>query len=231
MESLNLNGNNLGCFELAVSIDNDALYKRYLHNDLLTFMNLYCEDNFIDRDKFIKKDISRIYVGNEFCHNLFPDNFTLIKILSKAKCDNLNVTLAFTYMKDCYIEKNKNIIDKVYLWCKDNKFNIEIIINDFGMIKLLEGKEDCFSLNLGVLLNKRRKDPRYIYKNGYKEKEFCENNLNNDLLYDYLKKYNINRFEYETCNYKIKVPKGNHSHHMPFYQTNTSDYCTLYAMC
>ena len=231
MESLNLNEVCENDFELAITIDNDVLYKRYLHNDFSTFINMYYKDNFINKEKFIKKDISRIYIGNEFCHNLFPDEVTLIKILNKAKADNINVTLAFTYIKDCYIEKNKNIIDKVYLWCKDNKFKIEIIINDFGMIKLLENKKDYFSLNLGVLLNKRRKDPRYIYKNGFNESMLSENNLNSDLLHIYLKKYNINVYEYESCNYKIKIPRGNHSLHIPFYQTNTSDYCPLYAMC
>lgn len=29
----------------------------------------------------------------------------------------------------------------------------------------------------------------------------------------------------------IKIPEGKHSLHMPFYLTNMSQYCPLYAMC
>ena len=29
----------------------------------------------------------------------------------------------------------------------------------------------------------------------------------------------------------MKIAVGNHSLHIPFYQTNTSQFCTLYAVC
>lgn len=64
MESLNLNEVCENDFELAITIDNDVLYKRYLNNDFSTFINMYYEDNFINKEKFIKKDISRIYICN-----------------------------------------------------------------------------------------------------------------------------------------------------------------------
>ena len=98
---------------------------------------------------------------------------------------------------------------------------------------MFKGKTDIFNFVLGVLLNKRKKDPRYIYKNGYKEnkKTMAKNNLNSTRFNNFLKGYNINRYEYEVCGYKIDIAKGNHSLQLPFYQTNTSQYCPLYAMC
>ena len=31
--------------------------------------------------------------------------------------------------------------------------------------------------------------------------------------------------------HKVTIPDGHHSLHLPFFQTNTSQYCTLYAVC
>ena len=101
------------------------------------------------------------------------------------------------------------------------------------MIKLVQDKSDYFILNLGVLLNKRKKDPRYVYKKGYKEnnKLIGKNNLNSYIFNRFLNENNIKRYEYENCGYDIEIAEGNHSLHIPFYVTNTSQYCTLYAMC
>ena len=87
---------------------------------------------------------------------------------------------------------------------------------------------------LGVLLNKRRKDVRLPYKHGIGNHvdSLAENNLNCGFYQDYLKNtFDIQRFEFESCGYKVTIPDGHHSLHLPFFQTNTSQYCTLYAVC
>lgn len=219
--------------ELAIAIDNDILYDKYLNMEIKDFKREYLKENFIDDYKLFQKDISRIYIGNEFCHNLFPEIKLLISMLNKAKEEELKVTLCFTYIRECYIEKTQNLINTIYKWCKENNRNIEIVINDWGMLKLIEDKKDCFDFVLGVLLNKRKKDPRYIYKNGYIENKelMAKNSLNNLNINKFLGDYEIKRYEYESCGYKISIAEGCHSLHLPFYQTNTSQYCPLYAMC
>lgn len=219
--------------ELAVTLDNDILYKKYIEKDIKDFKKDYLKENFAENHKLFKKDINRLYIGNEFCHNLFPEVKLLINMLEKAKGEKLQVTLAFTYMRDYYIEKIKDIIDLVYNWCEENNILIEVIINDFGMLKLVEDKTDYFKLSLGVLLNKRKKDPRYIYKKGYNEnkKLIAENSLNSSIFNKFLKDNKISRFEYENCGYKMSIAEGKHSLHIPFYQTNTSQFCPLHAMC
>ena len=114
----------------------------------------------------------------------------------------------------------------------DNK-RIEIVINDWGMVELFENKKNYISLSLGVLLNKRKKDPRYMYKKGYDENKelISENSLNSNIFSEFLNENNINRYEYESNGYTMKIAEGKHSLQMPFYVTNTSQYCTLYAMC
>lgn len=156
-----------------------------------------------------------------------------MEMIQKAKQERLDITICFTYIRECYIEKTKGVIDKLYNWCIKNNKKIEIVINDWGMIKLVENKGDYLTLSLGVLLNKRKKDPRYIYKNGYEENKnlIAKNNLNSSIFTKFLEINNIKRYEYESCGYKIDIAEGNHSLHIPFYVTNTSQYCTLYAMC
>lgn len=226
-------GNVLESIELAVTLDNDILYKKYIEKDIKAFKKDYLKENFAENHKLFQKDINRLYIGNEFCHNLFPEVKLLINMLEKAKREKLQITLCFTYMRESSIEKTKDIIDKVYNWCEKNNTVIEIIINDFGMLKLVEEKTDYFRLSLGVLLNKRKKDPRYIYKKGYNEnkKLIAENSLNSSVFNNFLKDHKITRFEYENCGYKMSIAEGKHSLHIPFYQTNTSQYCPLYAMC
>lgn len=219
--------------EIAISLDNDILYKKFMDNDIQTFKMDYLNKNFIGSHELFKKDINRIYIGNEFCHNLFPEIKLLKGMMQKAKEESLEITLCFTYMRECYIEKTKDIIEAVYNWCNENNTKMEIIINDFGMLKLLKDKIDIFKLSLGVLLNKRKKDPRYIYKKGYLENKelIATNSLNSSIFTKFLKECKIERYEYENCGYKISIADGHHSMHIPFYQTNTSQYCPLYAMC
>lgn len=235
---LNLNYENcnediLESLEIAVKLDNDKLYKNYLHKDINKFKEDYIKENFVENHMLFKKNISRLYIGNEFCHNLFPQTELLMNMIKKCANDNLNITLCFTYMRDNRIEETKNIIGTVYDWCIKSGMKIEIVINDWGMIKLLEDKTDYFTLSLGVLLNKRKKDPRYIYKKGYEKNKdiMSENNLNSKIFSDFLKENKIERYEYENCGYEILIGEGKHSLQMPFYVTNTSQYCTLYAMC
>ena len=223
----------LNSVELAINVDNYELYNKYLNEDIETFMSNYLKDNFIEKHKLMYKNISRIYIGNEFCHNLFPSKRMLIDIIKKANNEGLEVTICFTYVRECYIDKIKSIINEIYNWCNENNKKIEIVINDWGMLKVVENKQDYLTLCLGVLLNKRKKDPRYIYKNGYNENKALigDNSLNSKIFSEFLKDNNINRFEYESCGYKLNIAKGNHTLHMPFYVTNTSQYCTLYAKC
>ena len=220
-------------FKAAVSLHDDVLYKMFLENDIDSFKDEYLYQNYAYGYKIFSKDISRIYIGSEFCHNLFPETEQLIKMIDKAKKEELDITLCFTYMRDCFIEKAEKCIDRVYQWCIENNINIEIVINDWGMLKILKDKTDYFTLCLGTLLNKRKKDPRYMYKNGYEENNelLAENSLNSSLFEKFLKENNIERYEYESCGYKMHIAEGSHSLHMPFYVTNVSQYCPLYAMC
>lgn len=203
-------------------------YDRYIVNDFSVFIGMEID---------IKNGGHVILCGNR--DNIEEIRKNLEDYITKPNFIDFEELLDMGEKCECLMigshpyRETKNIIGTVYDWCIKSGMKIEIVINDWGMIKLLEDKTDYFTLSLGVLLNKRKKDPRYIYKKGYEKNKdmMSENNLNSKIFSDFLKENKIERYEYENCGYEILIGEGKHSLQMPFYVTNTSQYCTLYAMC
>ena len=239
-------------FELALTIDRPELYNDFLQKDGTTFCHDYWKNNFLEHHPLSQKHATRLYIGNQFCHNLFPEKKQLFQMLEKAFENKLAVTIAFTYVRDNLLEETEKLLQELQVWCQGKEQEVskqqvatkeqkgsrkqpamEIIVNDWAMPALLHGKPHLKPV-LGVLLNKRRKDVRLPYKHGIGNHvdSLEENNLNCGFYQNYLKNtLNIQRFEFESCGYKVTIPDGHHSLHLPFFQTNASQYCTLYACC
>lgn len=266
-------------FDLAITLDRPKLYQAFLEKDWTDFCEDYWEENFLEHHPLHKKKITRIYVGNQFCHNLFPEKKQLFQILDKAAENQLGVTIAFSYIRDNLLEETGELLQKLEAWCQSrdlgmadtvrdadrknaalceesdresSQIKLEIIVNDWAMPALLKGKTHLIPV-LGILLNKRRKDVRLPYVTAKSRDVLCdtksgagqestvvengvdrlaENNLNCGFYQNYLNHtFNIQRYEFESCGYQITIPEGRHSLHLPFFQTNTSQYCTLYAVC
>ena len=233
-----ISGQESQVFEYALELDNPWLYEEYLSRDLTAFMENYWKRNHLSGHWLSGCFPQRLYIGNSFCHLLFPKEDQLFQLLEKARKESLQVTLTFSYIREFMLENTGQLIEKLENWCEENKVILEIQVNDWAMAKMLKGKSLLVPA-LGILLNKRRKDPRLHYKTGTMEqigadadKYLSENNLNADFYREYLKKeYGIVRYEWESCGYDMTLPPGKNSLHLPFYQTNTSQYCTLYAKC
>lgn len=104
----------------------------------------------------------------------------------KSQKESLQVTLTFSYIREFMLENTGQLIEKLENWCEENKVILEIQVNDWAMAEMLKGKSLLVPA-LGILLNKRRKDPRLHYKTGTMEqigadadKYLSENNLNAD---------------------------------------------------
>jgi len=212
--------------ELAVELDNDSKYSSFL------------EDNYDDKNVFGSlindKRVDRIYIGNAYCGKLFPEDGTLEKLLEKAKERKMSCTIVLPLMEDGELEDEMKRLETVLKASERYDYLLEIEVNDWGMLRLLQ-KTDMISekceILLGRLLNKRRKDPRYDYKWGWSSLEDKKyNSLDDDSYRLLLKENGIDRFELETCGYEISIPEGKNSLHLPFYQTNTSQYCPMYAL-
>lgn len=217
--------------ELAVELDRPELYERYLSMKFCDFMDWYWNVNQAEKLGEQLPVPGRIYVGNTFCHLLFPEKKILFEILEKAETEGLAVTITSSYLREVMLETVEKLLDELAEWCKTRKTSLEIAANDWGMLELLKDRKGFLVPCMGTLLNKRKKDPRMEYKQGDTEL-FRANNLNADFYREYLRDiFGIRRYEWESCGYRQEFPEGKNSIHVPFYQTNTSQYCTLYAVC
>ena len=86
--------------EVAVELDRPELYERYLSMKFRDFMDWYWN---VNGAKELGKRIpvpERIYVGNAFCHLLFPEKRQLFEIFKKAESEGLAVTVTFSYLRE-----------------------------------------------------------------------------------------------------------------------------------
>lgn len=220
--------------ELAVGIDCPSHYERYLQLGIHEFVDWLLQENSLKSHPIARAKVERVYLGNQFCHNLFPDRQLLFAMMERARMEDMHITVVTTYLREERISEAISFVDELYEWCKRWKIEIELVINDWGMAKLLYKKNDWIQPVLGILLNKRRKDPRYSYKSGFAQyaSQLAKNNLSVMEYREFLNcEFGMKRYEYESCGYPINLPSRNHSLHIPYYQTNTSSYCTLYAKC
>ena len=173
----------------------------------------------------------RLYIGNQFCHLLFPERKLLFEIIEKAVAEQVKITLVFSYIREYMLDYVTELLDEINQWCEEKRQTVEVVVNDWGIDSLVKKGRRNLIPSLGILLNKRKKDPRVSFKKG--EQKWLEmNSLNAGFYRNFLEReYGIQRFEWESCGYEQQIPPGKNSLHIPFYQTNTSQYCPLGAVC
>ena len=217
--------------EFALELNNTSLYEEYLRQPLKDFLASYWQKNYLTHSWLAGWTPERFYIGNQFCHNLFPTEEQLFSIMDKMRSEGLEITLAFSYIREFMLPSVGKLLEKVDNWCCIHGMNVEIVVNDWAVAEMLHGKTSHLCPVFGTLLNKRKKDPRMKYKSG-DISLFQQNSLNAGFYRDFLaEEFHIHRYEWESCGYPQEFPPGKNSLHLPFYQTNTSQYCPLYALC
>lgn len=217
--------------ELALELNGPSLYEEYLCQPLQDFLASYWQKNYLTHSWLAGRTPERFYIGNQFCHNLFPTEEQLFSIMDKICSEGLEITLEFSYIREFMLSFVGKLLEKVDNWCCIHGVNVEIVVNDWAMMEMLCEKTSRLHPVLGTLLNKRKKDPRMKYKSG-DTSLFQQNSLNAGFYRDFLaEEFHIHRYEWESCGYPQELPPGKNSLHLPFYQTNTSQYCPLYALC
>lgn len=234
--------------EMALELDRPELYQAYLQKGI-AWMIVHCPEwNCLIKSESLEESErpDRIYIGNQFCHLLFPEEEKLFALLDKAYAESLEITVAFSYIREFMLKPVETLLHRLEQWCRQKDTCIEIIVNDWAMADMI-AKQNKITISgenedtvqekqylnpcLGILLNKRKKDPRFQYKKGNKTL-YQQNNLNADFYREYLQnEFGIRRYEWESCGYEQRFPQGQNSLHLPYYQTNTSQYCPLYAVC
>ena len=222
--------------ELAVELDHPKLYEQYLTRPIERFMKEYWQQHGIKDARILGRQPDRLYIGNQFCPHLFPKEEQFFALLEKADKERMEVTVAFSFIREDRLAQTEQLLTRLDEWCEQQetsgaeKKRLEVVVNDWGLAHLVKRTEHLIPC-LGTLLNKRKKDPRMSYKMG--DKTLLEqNNLNAGFYRTYLEEsFGISGYEWESCGYTQEIPQKIQNHlHVPFYQTNTSSYCTLCAV-
>ena len=217
--------------EFAITLDRSELYEQYGHQQLEDFINYYWKAQYLGNHPLAKIRPDRLYLGNQFCPHLFPEDEVLFELLQKAEHESLHVTIAFTCQRESMLKSTEQLLQKLDQWCETHGNAMEVIVNDWGMARLVNQETLHLAPVLGILLNKYKKDPRMGYKQG-NHMLLKENNLGLEEYREYLQtEFGIYRYEWECCGQEQGYPQGHNSLYFPFYQTNTSKYCPLYACC
>ncbi len=229
---------------LGIELDNPAWYQAYLIYSLDEFLTLYWDSSNIPTDSLLRIQKPQfLYIGNAYCPHLFPKEDQLYGLLEKTLKEHLCPVLVFAPVEEKDILKIEKIIDQLAIWCTRNKIKIELVLNDWGMAGILRNKyPDQFSLTLGCLLSKQRRDTRinYINRNSSKESElFGQGPLQTPFYQKYLREqFHITRVSLQSCGYQQMLSLFNSSLsdsgigvtlHFPFFQMNTSGWCPLLA--
>lgn len=151
------------------------------------------------KNYFEGSEVKRVYFGNEFCEYLLPTVMELEKAINYAFERDKKFTFITPIVTDYGIKRLKELFDYLY----SNHKDVEIVINDFGVLDLVLESFSDFVCIAGRMIDKTFNDPR-LSQNDYK-KGFSENGLKyiqrpsiTSIYYqNFLKENKINRAEFD----------------------------------
>ncbi|MFR6132602.1 MAG: hypothetical protein ACLUI5_03405 [Fusicatenibacter saccharivorans] len=126
------------------------------------------------------------------------------------------MTLVFPILQERKRHETEYLLEMLDNWCGQHQEKLEIVVNDWGTVALAAERKN-FTVCLGILLNKRKKDPRMKYKQG-NDALFRKNSLNAEFYRTYLKEnFGIDRYEWESFGFPQIFPSGENSLHFPVF--------------
>lgn len=221
--------------------------------------NIIEKAQFIGRKEDIKKLISRVYFGNEFCENLIPAITKLKEIYFYATGKNKNFTFVTPFVTNSGIRKTESLLEFL-----NRQNNVEVVFNDWGVFKLIKNNFNNLKPILGRLLTKQRRDPRIlkillnkqVFKEFFSEdkkkkliifpkktpqsvfKYFQSSMINAKIFQNYLLSQGITRVEIDNLAWKMNVKLDKNigvSVYLPYGYITTTRKCGLltltYAAC
>ena len=216
--------------EVAVCLDTPKLVKLYLQTPRKDFPKAYMRAKYIPEELLKNCAPGRLYVGNPHCALLFPDEATLQALIAKARAEDMALTFVTAQLREDDVPKMQAMLAMLAGSAPEGT---EVVFNDWGMLMLLQPYLQALRPVLGTRLNPRRKDPRMGCKAGAERQAALlrENALSGAEYRTHLRSFGVERYEFEACGVDFHAPPGQHSIHLPYYQTNTSMYCPMRALC
>lgn len=177
--------------------------------------------------KYISQEYSRLYFGAEFCQNLIPsaeDLNSAMEFISKNKMD-------FTFVTPFLTNEGIKIIKPLLKLVIKVKPDAEIVVNDWGLLGLINREYPGLNLLLGRLLSKQKRGPQILNLMGKVPEDmirhFRQSNVDSPVFSNFLVSKRIKRIELDNLLQGISRPlpslKG--SLYIPFAYITTTRIC------
>jgi hypothetical protein len=108
--------------------------------------------------KHLKKKYRRLYYGSEFCERLIPGPAEVRRAASFAWERGMGFSLVTPYVTNSGLEK----LRKVFASLANGHICCEVIVNDWGVLELLNRRYPGFEPVLGRLLTKQKRGPTVV---------------------------------------------------------------------
>jgi len=148
---------------------------------------------YLDRIPF-----TRVYFGNEFCQHLIPSLGKLKRVYGVCQKKGVSLSLLTPYVTDKGIQRLKPLFN----FLRASAPEVEVVVNDWGVLRLLKRSYPGLRLVLGRLMNKMLRDPRVtgLYKQTAPEaviKTLSEPAMGGPLYQQFLRGLDITALEFD----------------------------------
>jgi len=200
--------------EFCISLENRRLVGMFLEKCTDEFVMSLFKRNYLEEHPFSRAKYTRLYVGNSYCCNQYPNVETVRKIAEKACECGMNVTVVIAPVPESRYIEFMEYIDGILRLLLEMPVIDEICVNDLGMFDYVSArivstvidkentvidKENTVRVTKGILLSKSRRDPRSNYLDDIKTYAGTFGDSSAKAVF------------------------------FPYYQVNTGTFCTLFA--
>lgn len=217
--------------EIAVALSSPPAWEAFLRLTPEVFFRRYWLTHDLAAHPAAQCSISGVVIGNPYCPLLTPDAETFLALLDKASNAGLRPALALPPVPEHHLDRILALLDAVTPWAEKHT-PLEVIAQDWGLADELAARP-AFTVTLGTLLNKRRKDVRLPYMQGFGRRGalLAQNAVHAPFYRGALAAQGISRVVCEACGQDTVPAPMPATLTLPFYQMNTAARCTLRALC
>ena len=176
---------------------------------------------------YVTHAYSRLYFGIEFCERLIPSREELSAAIEFAGRNKMDFTFVTPFVTDNGMEKLARLLD---CFSGDQRGS-EIVINDWGFLRVLKERSWQGAFVLGRLLTKQKRGPTIMNIMHILPKDALEHfkQCSADVGCDFLAHNNISRIELDNQLQGISRPGAplKASLYSPYAYITTTRYCTM----
>ena len=211
---------------LGILLSSPPLWEAFLRLPRDAFEKWYL-DSFLRGKGEKLPGLSYLCIGNPFCTHLYPDEEVTEQLLRKALSEDITPVVVLPPMREEVTDLAAARLHFLASSCRKAGITLEVECNDIGEADLIrEEREDHLVPTAGVLLAKRRKDPRQFFLPSFDAAHVAAASVKDPV---FLKHFPFSRTAVETCGVVPVLPKERATLYGPFYEMSVSGLCPLLA--